>query len=107
MTENPLDKGTIGQLTHFIIKPCAFYKDSDECYVAIMSTKDGDTIMFYHEGGVNVGDVDSKAVTLGSSHRHLPNSRKKLRRNFSRNCPLTAKHALQASSKLYSNSMLT
>ena len=29
-----------------------------------MSTKDGDTIMFYHEGGVNVGDVDTKAARL-------------------------------------------
>ena len=29
-----------------------------------MSTKDGDTIMFYHQGGVNVGDVDSKAACL-------------------------------------------
>ncbi len=60
----PLDKGITGQLTHFIIKPCAFYKESDECYIAIMSTKDGDTIMFYHKGGVNVGDVDSKAARL-------------------------------------------
>ena len=60
----PLDKGITGQLTHFIIKPCAFYKESDECYIAIMSTKDGDTIMFYHQGGVNVGDVDSKAARL-------------------------------------------
>jgi ATP citrate (pro-S)-lyase len=40
------------------------HKDSDECYIAIMSTKDGDSIMFYHEGGVNVGDVDSKAARL-------------------------------------------
>ena len=60
----PIDKGITGQLTHFIIKPCVFYKESDECYVAIMSTKDGDTIMFYHQGGVNVGDVDSKASRL-------------------------------------------
>jgi ATP citrate (pro-S)-lyase len=60
----PIDKGTVGQLTHFIIKPFAAYKESDECYLAIMSTKDGDTIMFYHEGGVNVGDVDSKATRL-------------------------------------------
>lgn len=60
----PIDKGTIGQLTHFVIKPFAAYKESDECYLAIMSTKDGDTILFHHEGGVNVGDVDSKAVRL-------------------------------------------
>jgi ATP citrate (pro-S)-lyase len=57
----PVGKGTVGQLTHFIIEPMVPHKDSDECYVAIMSTRNGDTIMFYHEGGVNVGNVDAKA----------------------------------------------
>jgi len=60
----PVDKGTVGQLTHFIIKPFVPYKDSDESYVAILSTATGDTILFHHEGGVNVGDVSSKAVRL-------------------------------------------
>ena len=60
----PLDKGTVGQLTHFIIEPMVPHKDSDECYLAITSTKDGDTILFYPEGGVNVGDVDAKASRL-------------------------------------------
>jgi len=60
----PQDKGTVGQLTHFIIEPLIPHKDSDECYIAMMATKDGDTILFYHEGGVNVGDVDSKAARL-------------------------------------------
>jgi ATP citrate (pro-S)-lyase len=60
----PADKGTVGQLTHFIIEPMVPHAESDECYVSIMSTKDGDTIMFYHQGGVNVGDVDAKASRL-------------------------------------------
>ncbi len=60
----PTDKGTVGQLTHFIIEPMTPHKDSDESYVAITSTKAGDTIMFYHKGGVNVGDVDTKASRL-------------------------------------------
>jgi ATP citrate (pro-S)-lyase len=60
----PTDKGTVGQLTHFIIEPMVPHKDADECYVAIISTKTGDTILFYHEGGVNVGDVDLKASRL-------------------------------------------
>ena len=60
----PTDKGTVGQLTHFIIEPMFPHEDSDECYVAIMSTGDGDTILFYHKGGVNVGDVDTKASRL-------------------------------------------
>ncbi len=57
----PTDKGTYGQLTHFIIEPLVPHDEKDECYVAIMSTITGDTIMFYHEGGVNVGDIDAKA----------------------------------------------
>lgn len=60
----PTDKGTVGQLTHFIIEPVVPHKDTDECYVAIVSTSNGDTILFHHEGGVNVGDVDAKASRL-------------------------------------------
>src|SRR5512135_1393625 len=60
----PIGKGTVGQLTHFIIEPMIPHNESDECYLAITSTKDGDTIMFYHEGGINVGDVDAKASRL-------------------------------------------
>ncbi len=60
----PVDKGTVGQLTHFIIKPYVHYKETDECYLAITATADGDTIMFYHQGGINVGDVDAKALRL-------------------------------------------
>jgi ATP citrate (pro-S)-lyase len=60
----PADKGTVGQLTHFIIEPMVPHKDSDEYYLAITSTKGGDTIMFHYEGGVNVGDVDAKASRL-------------------------------------------
>ena len=60
----PFDKGTAGQLTNFIIEPMVPHKEEDECYVAIISTKTGDTIMFCHQGGVNVGDVDSKALRL-------------------------------------------
>ena len=60
----PVDKGVVGQLTHFIIEPMVPHKESDESYLAIISTKDGDTILFYPKGGVNVGDVDTKAIRL-------------------------------------------
>ena len=60
----PADKGTVGQLTNFIIEPMVPHKDSDECYIAIVSTKDGDEILFYHQGGINVGDIDTKASRL-------------------------------------------
>ncbi len=67
-----LDKGTIGQLTHFIIEPMVPHGERDECYIAIMSTRTGDTIMFYHQGGVNVGDVDAKAARLDVPIGSLP-----------------------------------
>jgi ATP citrate (pro-S)-lyase len=70
----PQDKGTVGQLTHFIVKPYAPYNESDECYIAIMATKDGDTIMFHHQGGINVGDVDSKAAHLEVSIGNYPSA---------------------------------
>jgi len=60
----PLDKGTSGWLTHFIIEPMVPHKEGDECYIAILSTRTGDDILFHHEGGVNVGDVDTKALRL-------------------------------------------
>ncbi len=71
----PVGKGTVGQLTHFIIEPMTPHKDSDECYLAITSNKDGDTILFYHEGGVNVGDVDAKAARLEVPIGTYPNVR--------------------------------
>jgi ATP citrate (pro-S)-lyase len=60
----PIDRGTEGQLTDFIIEPLAPHKDSDECYVAITSNRDGDRILFHHQGGINVGDVDAKALKM-------------------------------------------
>ena len=60
----PADRGIVGQLTHFIIEPMVPHKNSDEYYLSLMSTKQGDAILFYHEGGVNVGDVDAKAERL-------------------------------------------
>ena len=70
----PIDKGTVGKLTDFIIEPLIPHKDSDECYLAIMSTKDGDTILFYHKGGINVGDIDSKAMRLEVTIGTLPSA---------------------------------
>lgn len=36
----------------------------EEAYVCIYSHRYADTILFYHEGGVDVGDVDAKALKL-------------------------------------------
>jgi len=48
-------------LKNFIIEPFVAHEDSEEMYCAIYSTKTGDRMLFYHQGGVDVGDVDAKA----------------------------------------------
>ena len=53
-----------GELNTFIIEPFIPHSQEDEYYVCIYSTKEGDTVYFYEEGGVDVGDVDSKAHKL-------------------------------------------
>jgi ATP citrate (pro-S)-lyase len=32
-------------------------------YICIYSHRDGEIILFHHEGGIDIGDVDSKALT--------------------------------------------
>ncbi|CAB3370648.1 Hypothetical predicted protein [Cloeon dipterum] len=53
-----------GKLRSFIIEPFLPHKPTEEAYVCIYSHRSGDTILFHHEGGVDIGDVDSKAVKL-------------------------------------------
>jgi ATP citrate (pro-S)-lyase len=53
-----------GQLTHFLIEPFVPHKQEEEFYICIISLRYHDEILFYHEGGVDVGDVDSKAERL-------------------------------------------
>lgn len=36
----------------------------EEFYVCIYATREGDHVLFHHEGGVDIGDVDSKAQRL-------------------------------------------
>lgn len=53
-----------GKLRRFIIEPFLPHKQEEEAYVCIYSTREMDTILFHHEGGVDIGDVDSKATKL-------------------------------------------
>ena len=53
-----------GKLRSFIIEPFVPHQDNEEAYVCIYSHRHADTILFYHQGGVDIGDVDSKAVKL-------------------------------------------
>lgn len=53
-----------GRLRNFIIEPFLKHSQEDEMYVCIYSHRQGDTILFHHEGGVDIGDVDAKALKL-------------------------------------------
>jgi len=55
-------EGVRGTLDCFVVEPQAAF--SREYYVCIHSLRDQDVILFYHEGGVDVGDVDAKASRL-------------------------------------------
>nr|XP_039264716.1 ATP-citrate synthase-like [Styela clava] len=55
---------TKGILKNFIIEPFVPHKQEEEYYVCIYGTRTGDAILFYHEGGVDIGDVDSKAKKI-------------------------------------------
>ncbi|KAI8921999.1 citrate synthase-like protein [Powellomyces hirtus] len=62
-TEFRLEK-TVGLLHTFLVEPLCVHPDDSEYYVAINSVREGDWILFTHEGGVDVGDVDAKARKL-------------------------------------------
>eukprot|EP01134_Creolimax_fragrantissima_P000835 CFRG0835T1 len=55
---------TTGKLKNFIIEPFCAHNQEDEYYVSIYCQKTYNTVLFYHEGGVDVGDVDAKAEAV-------------------------------------------
>lgn len=58
-----VDRAT-GRLHHFIIEPFVPHAQEDEAYVCIYSHRYADTILFHHQGGIDIGDVDAKALKL-------------------------------------------
>ncbi|XP_018414343.1 PREDICTED: ATP-citrate synthase isoform X2 [Nanorana parkeri] len=50
-----------GILKNFLIEPFVPHKQEEEFYVCIYAAREGDYVLFHHEGGVDVGDVDAKA----------------------------------------------
>ncbi len=56
-----------GVLDTFIVEPFVPHKQEEEYYLCIISSRSEDEILFHHEGGVNVGDIDSKAF-----RHHIP-----------------------------------
>src|SRR4030042_6270983 len=61
----PVTVGIVtGILDHFIVEPFVPHSETDEYYLAILSQRDSDQILFHHQGGINVGDIDAKAVRM-------------------------------------------
>ncbi|KAH9822648.1 citrate synthase-like protein [Melampsora americana] len=57
-------EGVVGTLSNFIVEPFAPHPSDTEYYVCINSVREGDMILFTHEGGVDIGDVDAKAAKI-------------------------------------------
>eukprot|EP00064_Thunnus_orientalis_P011177 superscaffoldBa00001588_g11207 len=53
-----------GVLKNFLIEPFVPHTQEEEFYLCIYATREGDHVLFHHEGGVEVGDVDTKAQRL-------------------------------------------
>jgi len=53
-----------GRLKYFIVEEFVPHEDNEETYLCIYSQRNEDVILFYHQGGIDVGDVDSKACKL-------------------------------------------
>ncbi|KAJ2390075.1 ATP citrate lyase subunit 1, partial [Coemansia sp. RSA 2611] len=53
-----------GVLKTFLVEPFVPHGQDVEYYVCIQSHREGDEILFTHEGGIEVGDVDAKAQRL-------------------------------------------
>ncbi|CAG5017506.1 unnamed protein product [Parnassius apollo] len=54
----------VGKLRRFVVEPFVKHDDNEEMYLCIQSGRRSDTILFHHQGGVDVGDVDAVAVRL-------------------------------------------
>ncbi|KAG8527505.1 uncharacterized protein KY384_007657 [Bacidia gigantensis] len=53
-----------GALRTFLVEPFVPHPSNTEYYINMNSVRDGDWILFTHEGGVEVGDVDAKAQKI-------------------------------------------
>ena len=59
-----IENKVTGILDTFLVEPFVKHDTEDEYYICIQSNRDGEEMLFHHEGGVDIGDVDSKANKL-------------------------------------------
>jgi len=55
---------TEGILTKFILEPFVAHNENEELYVCMYSQRSADSILFHHQGGVDIGNVEEKAFKL-------------------------------------------
>jgi len=53
-----------GVVHNFIVEPFIAHGQNEEAYICIYSKRDHDAILFTHEGGIDIGNVEDKAKTL-------------------------------------------
>ena len=53
-----------GVLHNFIVEPFVPHDQNEEGYICIYSKRDHDAILFTHEGGIDIGNVEDKAKSL-------------------------------------------
>ncbi|KAI0077582.1 ATP-citrate synthase [Panus rudis PR-1116 ss-1] len=83
-----------GTLNTFIVEPFLPHPSDAEYYVCITSAREGDSILFTHEGGVDIGDVDAKALTLNIPVGEPFPSREKIASTLLVHVPATKKETL-------------
>ncbi|XP_009304814.1 ATP-citrate synthase isoform X3 [Danio rerio] len=85
-----------GVLKKFLIEPFVPHIQEEEFYVCIYASREGSHVLFHHEGGVEIGDVDNKAqrLTLGIDEKlmeeivtqqllvHVPDDKKEVLASF-------------------------
>ena len=57
-------ESAVGKLNQFIVEPYISHQENEEYYVCIYATRDGNTVLFHTEGGVKIGNIDSKAYRI-------------------------------------------
>ncbi|KAL6263082.1 hypothetical protein P5V15_005883 [Pogonomyrmex californicus] len=101
----------VGKLKTFIIEPFVPHKSEEEAYICIYSHRKADTILFHHQGGVDVGDVDVKALKLdvpvGSEIPHRSTLINKLLINVMDDKKVVIAEFIESLYKLYINLYFT
>ncbi|KAG5635162.1 hypothetical protein H0H81_012188 [Sphagnurus paluster] len=83
-----------GTLNNFIVEPFLPHPSDTEYYVCVTSAREGDAILFTHEGGVDIGDVDSKALVLNIPVNKPFPSREEISNTLLKHVPAAKKETL-------------